>query len=88
MHVIIVLPPACVTAFFFDGRGFAEPRAGCGQLMKMLIALGPHGIFGSNFAYFGYFKVDQSLVCKTVLLHDSQVCTLITILVIRLSVVN
>ena len=25
--------------------------AGCGQLVKMLISLEPHGIFGSNFAY-------------------------------------
>ena len=25
--------------------------AGCGQLVKMLITLEPHGIFGSNFAY-------------------------------------
>ena len=35
--------------------------AGCGQLVKMLITLEPHGIYGSNFAYLFIFNIVQSL---------------------------
>ena len=34
------------------------------QLVTMLITLEPHGIFGSNCILI-YFKIVQSLVCKT-----------------------
>ena len=40
----------------FDGRGFT---AGCDQLVKMLITLEPHGIFGSKCAYL--FNIVQPL---------------------------
>ena len=51
MHVNIILPLECVTALF-DGRGLAEHHISrCGQLVKMLITLEQHDIFGSNFAY-------------------------------------
>ena len=46
----IVQPLACVTAFF-GGRDFENSPTGCGQLVKMLITLKPHGVFGSKFAY-------------------------------------
>ena len=36
----------------------------CGQLVKMLITLEPHGIFGSKFIYFNSV---QSLLCKIVM---------------------
>ena len=65
MHVIIVLPLVCVTAFF-DGISPAD----CGQLVKMLITL-DHVIFGSNFAYTCilkfYFNIVKGLVCKMVM---------------------
>ena len=37
----------------------------CGQLVKMLITLEPHGIFGPN-CMLAFFKIVQPLVCKTV----------------------
>ena len=47
----------------FDGQGYAEHQSGDqAQLLKMLIILEPHGIFGSNFAYLYILIV---LVCKT-----------------------
>ena len=30
--------------------------AGCGQLVKMIITLEPHGIFGSTFTYLFFYK--------------------------------
>ena len=45
----------------FDERGLLSIiSASCGQSVKMLITLEPHGIYGSNFAYlfiFTLFKV-------------------------------
>ena len=35
--------------------------AGSGQLVKMLTALEPHGIFTSNLAYFFHFNIVQPL---------------------------
>ena len=37
-------------SLFFDGRGFAEP-------VCISVALDPHGIFGSNFAYLCILKL-------------------------------
>ena len=37
------------------------------HLVKMLIILEPHGIFGSNFAYIFILNIDQPLVCKMVM---------------------
>ena len=39
--------------------------AGCGNLVKMLINLDPHGICGSNIAYL-FFSIVQPLVWKMV----------------------
>ena len=33
--------------------------AGCGQLVKLLMTLEPHGIFGSNFAYLCILKLSS-----------------------------
>ena len=56
MHVNIAEPLACVTASF-DGQGLAENQTGShGELVKMLITLGPDGIFRSNFAYLLIFN--------------------------------
>ena len=35
-------------------------------LVKMLITLEPHGIFGSNFVYLCILNIAQPLVCKIV----------------------
>ena len=45
--------------------------AGCGQLVKMLITLEPHGIFRSNFTYLLYplFSLE-----KGVYLFRTKVC--------------
>ena len=55
----------------------------CGQLVKMLITLEPHEIFGSiaNFALF-YFDIVQPLVCKTVM----RVCQASICLIFRLHI--
>ena len=42
---------ACVTAFLMDDGLLSIISAGCCQLVKMLITLELHGIFGSYFAY-------------------------------------
>ena len=47
IHVHIILPLACVTAFFDEGL-LSIILTGCGQVVKMLITLTPHCIFGSN----------------------------------------
>ena len=46
MHVKIVLPLICVTAFLMDEALLSISPAGRGELVKMLITLEPHGIFG------------------------------------------
>ena len=45
------LTKACVTTFLMDEGWLSIISAGCGQLVKMLIILEPHGLFESNFAY-------------------------------------
>ena len=44
----------------------AVSLTGRGQLVKLLITLEPHGIFGSIFCIRIYFKIIQPLVCKEV----------------------
>ena len=51
MHVKIVYPLACVTAFLIYEALLSISPAGRSQLVKMLITLVPHDIFRSNFAY-------------------------------------
>ena len=40
--------------------------AGQALLVKMLISLGPHGIFCSNFVYLCILNIAQPLICKVV----------------------
>ena len=40
--------------------------AGRGHLVKMLLSLEPHGIFGSNFAYLFILTVSSHCYAKTV----------------------
>ena len=44
MHVNIVEPLACIASFLMDGALLSISSASCGQLVKMLITLEPHGI--------------------------------------------
>ena len=51
MHVNIVEPLACVTAFLMDEALLSISPAGCGQFMKMLLTFESCVIFGTNFTY-------------------------------------
>ena len=54
----------CVTYFFFyllDEGLLSNISAGCGQLVKMLLTLEPHGMFELIL-----FNIVQPLVCKMV----------------------
>ena len=65
MHVNSVQPFVCVTLFLLDEGLRSISSVVQGQLVKMLITLETHGIFGSNFAYL-CSNIVQPLVCKTV----------------------
>ena len=64
MHVNIVERLASVT--FFKTKALLSLSLACrDQVVKMLITLTPHGIFGSNCILI-YFNIDQPLVCEMV----------------------
>ena len=56
-----------ITEFLMDKGLLSIISADCGQLVKMLISLEPHGIFGSNFAYlfilisYSFYKSQDTL---------------------------
>ena len=61
MHGKIILPLACIIAFWMDEGLLSIISVGCGQLMKMLINLEPHGICGSNYAYLFSIKLTSHM---------------------------
>ena len=54
---------ACVTAFLMDEALQSIRPSVYGHLVKTLITLEPHGIFGSIFIFI-HFNIVQPLVCK------------------------
>ena len=68
MHVDIVLPLACITAFSMDEALLSISLVSRGQLVKILITLESHGIFESHCAYLFILSLSnvQPRVYKTV----------------------
>ena len=64
MRVNIRLTTGMRNSLFMDLALLCISPASRGQLVKMLITLEPHGIFGSN-CILVYLNIVHSLVCKT-----------------------